>query len=40
MHTFTAKMSAWGGWDELYHYSVFALLGFYRNVHISFYNCF
>ena len=29
-------MSAWGGWGELYHYSVFALLEFYWNVHISF----
>ena len=35
MHTGTAKMSAWGGWGELYHYSVFALLEFYWNVHIS-----
>ena len=25
IHTCTAKMSAWGGQDELYHYSVFAL---------------
>ena len=35
IHTCTAKMSAWGGWGELYLYSVFALLEFYWNVHIS-----
>ena len=32
MHTCTAKMSAFGG-----HYSVFALLEFYWNVHFSHY---
>ena len=38
--TCIAKMSAWGGWGELFHYSVFVLLEFYSNVHISFFNCF
>ena len=28
IHTCTAKMSARGGWGELYHFSVFALLEF------------
>ena len=37
IHTCTAKMSARGGWGELYHYSVFALLEFYWNVYISFF---
>ena len=31
MHTCTAKISAWEGWGELYHYSVFALLDFASN---------
>ena len=37
IHTYTARMSAWGGSGELYHYSVFALLEFYWNVHVSFF---
>ena len=36
----TAKMYAWGGWGELNHYSVFALLVFYWNVQISLLFCF
>ena len=40
IHTCTAKMSAWGGCDELYHYAVFALLEFYWNVHNSLLFCF
>ena len=31
------KMSSWGGGGELYHYSVFARLESYWNVHISFF---
>ena len=38
IQTCTAKMSAWGGWGDLYHYLVFALLEFYWNMHISFYS--
>ena len=38
IHTRIAQMSDWGGWGELYHYSVFALLEFYSNVHISFFS--
>ena len=37
IQTRTAKMSAWGGCGEIYHYSVFALLELYWNVHIFFY---
>ena len=40
IQTCTAKMSACEVLGEIYHYSVFALLEFYWNVHIPFFNCF